>query len=104
MKKLLGNGGFTLVELLNVVVILIVIASFFFGIFVTPDVAVRACDKHGFSDITVTDKEWFFVGFRGCGWGDAAKFKVTAKNPVGKSVKVFVCTGWILKGATIRTD
>lgn len=72
------------------------------GYFIDEKVAVDALHKQGFTDINITDKNWLFVGFQGCGEDDAVKFTATAKNPRNETVEIYVCTGW-LKGATIRS-
>ena len=58
----------------------------------------------GFTEFTINDKDWLFVGLRGCQADEAAKFEVTATNPMGEKVNFLVCTGWPFKGATIRTE
>ena len=73
------------------------------GIFVNEDVATRALETQGFSEIQIVDKDWLFVSLRGGGREDAVRFTAIATNPVGKQVKVFVFAGWPFKGATIRT-
>ena len=86
------------------VVVVIFVLSLFRGTWVDESIAVRALEKQGYSDVQITDHSWFMVGLRGCGRSDAAKFTATAKNPVGQEIECFVCTGWLFKGATIRTD
>ena len=86
-----------------VIVLLLVIGSCSRGAFVNQDVAVKALDTQGYSNVKITDRAWFAVGMRGCDEKDAARFTATATNPIGKKVQVYVCTGWIFKGATIRT-
>jgi hypothetical protein len=56
----------------------------------------------GYANITIIQKDGFIVEFRGCGSEDAAKFTATALNPRNESVTVYVCAGWIFKGATVR--
>lgn len=91
-------------ELLWVLLFLVLITfGISCGAFVGEDVAARALDVQGYSDVKITDHSWFLVGFRGCDESDAARFTAVAKNPAGKYVKVYVCSGWILKGATVRT-
>ena len=82
---------------------LLFIFLLFRGAFVSQDVAVRAVEALGFSDIQVTDHSWFAVGMRGCDGKDAARFTVQAKNTTGKKVGVYVCSGLVFKGATVRT-
>jgi hypothetical protein len=73
------------------------------GILVDESRAVRHLENLGFSEVVITDKAWFAVGFRGCSEKDAAKFTAHAINPAGKIVAVGVCVGWPFKGATIRS-
>ncbi len=74
------------------------------GAFVNKDIAVRALEKQGYSNIEIINHQYFLVGWKGCDDKDAAKFTARAINPTGNKVEVFVCTGWFLKGATIRTN
>ena len=91
----------TVVFLIAIVIVAITMCR---GVLVDESKAVRALEAQGFSDIEITDKAWFIVGLRGCSEHDAVKFMATATNPVGKKVEVYVCSGWIFKGATIRTN
>lgn len=99
-----NQKGFTLLELINVIVICIVLLAFFRGILVDESIATRALEKRGYEDVQVLKKDWFLVGVRGCEGTDAAKFVVRATNPAKKTVEVNVCVGWPFKGATLRTD
>lgn len=74
------------------------------GAWVEPQVATRALDAQGYSDIHITDQSWFFVGWQGCGAGDNVRFTAKAKNPAGKPTEVYVCSGFFFKGSTIRTQ
>lgn len=94
-----GLGTFFLV----VIVILILILSFARGIFVDEDIAIRAAEIHGYTNVRVVDHAWFAVGLRGCSDTDAARFTIVATNPADKEVECYVCTGWLFKAATIRT-
>ena len=76
----------------------------FRGLMVDKSEAVRALDTQGYSNIQITDEKWFVVGLRGCESTDAVRFDVTAVNPVGKKVNLFVCVGWPFKGSTIRSE
>ncbi len=88
-----------------VIIVCAVIAfSIFRGLWADKSTALRALEKQGYSDVRIIDHSWFMVSVRGCSNSDAAKFTALAKNPVGKEVECFVCTGWPFKGATIRTD
>lgn len=73
------------------------------GIFVSENKALQELEVQGYSDIKITDSDWFFVSLRGGATDDAARFEAEAINPIGKKVKVSVYCGWPLKGATIRS-
>ncbi len=73
------------------------------GMMVDQSEAICTMENQGYTDVKVTDKSIFFLTLRGCGSGDAAKFDVTATNPAGKQVNMFVCAGWPFKGATTRS-
>ena len=76
-----------------------------FGSYVKPQQAARALENQGFTNIHVVEHDWFAVAFRGCGVGDAAKFKVEATNPIGKPTQgLYVCAGFFFKGLTVRTE
>jgi len=88
-------------------IIIFIVLIFIDGIpgkFVENERATKALETQGYSDVTITDKSTFFISWNGCSSGDSAKFDVTATNPAGKKVKLFVCTAWIFKGSTIRTE
>lgn len=95
------------IPVIEVLIIIIVVVflplSFCRGILVDESVAIRAMETQGYSNIEVVDHTWFIVGLRGCSKNDAARFTVKAINPAGKDIECYVCTGWIFKGATIRT-
>ncbi len=74
----------------------------FRGALVDQKVAVEALETNGFSDITVQEHAYLFIGVRGGDRNDAARFTCKAKNPAGKEVTVHVFSGWPFKGATIR--
>lgn len=95
----------TLIEgLIIVVVFVMLLSGLFRGWLVDPGVAVRALETQGYSNVRIADHSWFAVGLRGCDKNDAAKFTATATNPAGRRVELFVCTGWLFKGATVRTE
>jgi len=91
----------------NVVMIIAAILLISFGLFsgtmVNEKVAVNCLEVQGYSDIKVIDHAWFFIPFRGGDRGDSARFHMRAVNPAGKEVDVYVFSGWLFKGATIRT-
>ena len=74
----------------ELVVLLVIVscmfASFGRGALVDPQVAVRALETQGYSDVKIIDHVWFAVGVRGCGQEDAARFTAVAKNPAGNLV------------------
>ena len=90
----------------GIIVIVIVIAFVALaggrGMFVSEQVAIDTMETQGFTDVEVTGKAWLFVGLRGCGNDDAARFEVTATNSNGQRVDCLVCADWPFKGATIR--
>lgn len=90
---------------LVIVLFFLVLFSFVLsrGVWVDKSVAVRALEIQGYQNIEVLDHAWFVVGMRGCDEKDAARFTVRATNALGKNVELYVCSGWIFKGATIRT-
>lgn len=77
-------------------------SGFFYGIVISDDIAYRALEANGFSNVSKIEKDTFFVDWKGGGNDDVVKFTVEATNPVGKQVKVAVFAGWPFKGATIR--
>jgi len=93
--------GFELIMI--VVVIAIMVFSMCRGAFVSDDIAYRAAKNQGFKNVKVVDTAWFAVGLRGCSSHDAARFTIQATNPAGDEVECYVCSGWLFKGATIRT-
>ena len=73
------------------------------GALVSEDVAIRALETQGYSDIKVTEHAYFALNLRGGHRDDAARFTCKAKNPAGKQVTVYVFSGWLFTDATIRT-
>jgi hypothetical protein len=85
----------------------IVLALLFFGIFgglfIKEDGAIELLKAQGFTDIKITSRQWFAVGFKGCEDSDSAKFNFEAIGPNGNFVNnLFVCKGFIFKGYTLR--
>ena len=72
------------------------------GVLVNEQKAVQTLETQGYTNVQITDKSWFAIGWRGCDQNDAARFTARAKNPAGKEVTVYVCSG-LIKGGTIRT-
>lgn len=87
-----------------VCIIAVIFFSAFRGTLVSEQRAIRALEKRGYSDIKITDKSVLLVHWRGCGTTDAVKFDAVAKNPRGTLTDVYVCSGWLFKGTTVRTD
>ena len=100
-----SSSGFTLLEALVVLAVVLVFAAALFptGIFVNERIAVRALEDQGFSKVQVTDRAIWFIGFRGGEHSDAVRFTRTGLNPLGRRVTTHVFSGWLWKGATIRT-
>ena len=86
----------------SIIVLLVFLLLAMRGLFANQGVAVRALDAQGFTGIHIVDHSWFLVGLRGCDGKDAARFTARATNASGKSVEVYVCTGVLFKGGTIR--
>ena len=95
--------GFTLIELIYVLWILLICSLFFRGFLVRDDVGIHAAENVGFTDVQLRDAKHAFVGFRGCDAHDAAGFELTAKNAREKPAHLIVCCGWPFKGCTVRT-
>ena len=72
------------------------------GVLVDERRAVYTLETQGYTDVQITDKSWFVIGWRGCDQNDAARFTARTKNPAGKMVTMYVCSG-LIKGGTIRT-
>ncbi|OGZ18036.1 MAG: hypothetical protein A2V72_01250 [Candidatus Nealsonbacteria bacterium RBG_13_37_56] len=90
-------------SLIVVAVIAVLFFAFFGGVFVSESRAIKCLETQGYSDIEIINHAWFMIGLRGGDTKDAARFTVMATNPVGRKVKVYVFTGFLFKGATIRT-
>jgi len=72
------------------------------GIFVPESRAVHALEIQGFSKIEITHKAYLFINWRGGSEDDCVRFTAKATNPIGKEVEVYVYSGWLSKGSTIR--
>lgn len=81
----------------------VVLACFPTGLFVDQDIAVRALESHGFTEVVVVDRATCFIALRGGEKSDSVRFTCRAINPAGQPVTMYVFSGWLFKGATIRT-
>jgi hypothetical protein len=86
----------------SILVLLTCTFVLFRGCAASPEPAKEALEVQGFSEIEIVDHDWLFVGVRGCGGYDSAKFEAKAVNPLGKKVDVTVCAGWPFGGYTVR--
>ena len=89
--------------ILYIFVILLVILSICRGSLVNEATVIEAVENQGYSNADVTDHAWFFIGYRGCDDHDAARFTITAINPIGQEVEIYACSGFPFKGITIRS-
>lgn len=64
-----------------------------------PQGAVKTLNGAGYSDIKTGGYSWF-----ACGKDDTYSTSFTAKGPTGVSVSGAVCSGWLFKNSTIRTE
>ena len=74
------------------------------GAFVNSEHVANAVEKQGYRNVRIVSKHIFFVTWRGCGADDKAAFKATAMNATGQQVDLTVCSGWLFKGVTVRTN
>lgn len=65
-------------------------------------VAFRALAAQGFTEPRIRDRSNWFSWLNGCDGTDSVAWQVDAKRD-GKPVRVVVCSGALLKGATVRT-
>jgi hypothetical protein len=73
------------------------------GAWVKEEGAIEALKKQGFTEITITERDNYFISFRGGGSGDEARFVCKAKNPSGETVEdIYVYGGWPFKSYTVR--
>lgn len=97
-----GKSSLSLLGLLVIFLVVFFAWEFGSGILTSEDTAIKAAEVQGFSDVRVTNKAIVLLRWRGCGSGDSARFSLRAKNPEGKDMDFYVCTGFF-KGSTIRT-
>ena len=72
------------------------------GHFVGNDIAVKALEIEGFTNVKIVSKDYWWVNFKGGDTEDDVMFTAQATNAIGKQVIVHVYVGWPWKGATIR--
>ncbi len=95
---------FSIIGLVLVVLLLGVLVGIIpVGMFVPESRAIRALETQGYSQVEITHKAVYFIGWRGGDKCDKVRFTAKAINPIGKEVTVYVFSGWLLKGCTIRT-
>jgi hypothetical protein len=72
------------------------------GALVNDSDAQRAATTLGFTNPAIVHSTWFWPGLEGCDSGDAKAVTLDATNPTGQQVQVVACSGWPLKGWTVR--
>ena len=97
----MDDGKITFVVIALFLVIMLV--ALVRGVLVDEKVAILSLESQDYSNAKITDHTWFAVGLRGCDSKDAARFTARVTNPAGNVTEVYVCTGWLFKGSTIRT-
>lgn len=98
--------AFTLVEVLVVLVIgalLLLLLANPSGRMVPESKAVTTLETQGFTNVKIVDRDVYFITWKGGDKSDSVRFTARAINPAGKEVTVYVFSGWLFKGATIRT-
>lgn len=73
------------------------------GLLVPENKAIKELEVQGYTDISISDRDWFCICLRGGASDDVVRFEAKAMNPAGKNVDVCVYSGWPFKGATIRS-
>ncbi|MEX1112571.1 MAG: hypothetical protein WEC84_03850 [Candidatus Andersenbacteria bacterium] len=102
-------GGYTRIgvniKIVGVVVVLALVVAIntLPGYAVKEEVAVHALETNGFTNVVIKERAVAFVSLRGGSKQDAARFTAEANNPRGDRVTVYVFSGWLFKGATIRS-
>jgi hypothetical protein len=93
----------TLLQVFQVVVVLLFFPLVLLrGSCVDKEVAIHAATVEGYTDVKVTDRHDFLAAWYGCSGSDAVGFEVSATNVKGERVKLLVCSGWLIKAATVR--
>ena len=85
--------GLVAITVLFIFIALATIGMVPVGAFVPESRAIRALETQGYSNIEITKKAVFFIGWRGGDSKDKVRFTAKATNPVGKEVKVYVFSG-----------
>jgi hypothetical protein len=102
--RLKSDGASVATGIVAVLALLLVFTPFP-GCMVSEKKAVAALEKAGYSEVKVTDRSNYFVGWRGGGKDDVVRFTCSANNPAGKPVTdIYVFSGWPFKGTTVRAD
>jgi hypothetical protein len=84
------------------VIVVALVVNLVPGFLVNSNDALRAVQNAGYTQPTIVAEHRFLASFAGCDTGDSAGFEVDAINAQNQHVKILVCIGWPLKGATIR--
>jgi len=95
---------FSITVLIIVIILSLVcfVLYIFGGLFVDEEIVYKAMRDAGYTEVQISERNNFFIILRGGDGGDAARFRVLAKNVRGEKVKVYVYVGWPFKNATIR--
>ncbi len=88
--------------LLGILFCLVVPYTLIAGAMTSQTKAVHAAEDLGYTNVAVTSKSIWFVGIRGCGESDNARFTVHGTGPDGKERDLTVCAG-VFKGGTVRS-
>jgi hypothetical protein len=85
------------------IIFIIFMLSPYPGAWVNEKGAIEALEKMGYTEVKITERDNYFVGFRGGSAGDEARFVCTAKNSAGQQVNdIYVYGGWPFKNYTVR--
>jgi len=98
-RNILGCWG----EIIGLCVLVLCLIDPIAGLFVSDERGSRHLATMNFNEAEVIEKQWLFVGYRGCSIGDDAKFITRAVRDDGRVVYPIICCGWLFKGCTERT-
>jgi len=98
----MDDSKFTFFVLLILIILLVSITFLTSSHYETR--ASIAATNQDYSDVQVSSCHYFFSDWYGCSPSDGWACKAKAKNSNGQNVDITVCTGWVLKGSTIRTN